>query len=473
MQRQRDVGEHRPEVILDLNENDVLLGRGAPFVRYSGNMKFRRIIHERRPEYVATTRRHAKDTIAREIVKTIQGQNGRFLKKIESRALARQLGVPAGRAAWTHVEETVVLEKIKQTFRDSSSDPQSPGGGGVEHEAQDTVTGSTGALPADNFISAGGGKAAGGSSSVAQPGHQQPLGSAEAAIAAVTGPLLQQLSVVQTWLTLQLQQQNIGSPQIEAPQLHQHSQAPSDGQTTNNSIEHLLRQQIMRALQQNDAMILTSSTSRRSSETAMQRLLQQVPQAYLSLLPQVQNRPDVVFASDNLQLLLQAYSLAKSQGDNLGVTQVQQVLVQVLNSNRHNLNFQDLQLLMSSLQHYQVNEEQQRQQEQTHQLLSGSWANFGTAAFVGAPSSGIHAESRTNAYSAHQQQQSSLPPILVDALAAFLQASSAGGQGRESLTDSASDGFNGKAVSRQDNSSNTKSDESGDAPSTPRDEAGM
>lgn len=101
-----------------LNPNDILLGRGRPVVRYEGNIRFRKLVKDRKPQYRATGRNIIKDAIARELKNIIKARGGRFLRKIESVIEAEELGVPRGVQAWVPVDEAVLLQKVKQAFRD-------------------------------------------------------------------------------------------------------------------------------------------------------------------------------------------------------------------------------------------------------------------------------------------------------------------------------------------------------------------
>lgn len=112
---QDDYSEQRPgEVIENPRDNDVLFGRGAPYIRWRGNIQFREHVQKRKAEYLATRRHVDKNVIAREIIDFIRNERrGRFLIK-ESTV------DPSGShsIAWIEPTESLIMEKVKQTLRD-------------------------------------------------------------------------------------------------------------------------------------------------------------------------------------------------------------------------------------------------------------------------------------------------------------------------------------------------------------------
>ena len=105
--------------VTSITENDILLGRGAPIINNPGNVRFRELVRSRKEEYSQMVHYTGKDKIARELMQEIANRNGRFLRKIDSVEEARALGVPVGvRQAWRLADDTVALEKVKQTLRD-------------------------------------------------------------------------------------------------------------------------------------------------------------------------------------------------------------------------------------------------------------------------------------------------------------------------------------------------------------------
>ena len=103
--------------------NDVLLGRGSHLVKYEGNIEFRRLIQERKREYVLAARHSHKDHIAREIINKVSSTNGRFLRKVEDPNEMKRFDVPSHlTSVWFQVDTDTIVEKIKQAFRDSCKD---------------------------------------------------------------------------------------------------------------------------------------------------------------------------------------------------------------------------------------------------------------------------------------------------------------------------------------------------------------
>jgi hypothetical protein len=66
----------------------------------SGNVAFRKLVRDRKAEYLGTGLHNVKDAIAREIVEAVASRNGRFLQGVQSDAETERLGVPKGVKAW-------------------------------------------------------------------------------------------------------------------------------------------------------------------------------------------------------------------------------------------------------------------------------------------------------------------------------------------------------------------------------------
>eukprot|EP00581_Thalassiosira_minuscula_P019351 CAMPEP_0183712956 /NCGR_PEP_ID=MMETSP0737-20130205/7984_1 /TAXON_ID=385413 /ORGANISM="Thalassiosira miniscula, Strain CCMP1093" /LENGTH=845 /DNA_ID=CAMNT_0025941695 /DNA_START=40 /DNA_END=2577 /DNA_ORIENTATION=- len=105
----------------ELNENDVLCGRGSGPNDRVGNINFRNLVLSRKAEYLAAPSRDAKGRIATNIVDTIHARGGRFLKKLSS-AQVKEAGFKRGTAVYELADEATVLEKAKQTLRQNRAE---------------------------------------------------------------------------------------------------------------------------------------------------------------------------------------------------------------------------------------------------------------------------------------------------------------------------------------------------------------
>jgi len=119
--------------VTDLRPCDVLFGRGSGPNDHEGNIRFRQLVAERKPEYMATNHRQTKAKIAKEIVDQVFAVNGRFMKKVEASELAA-LGVPDGTDVWEVVGDDTIMEKAKQALRQNTQKrdetrPKSPKSG--------------------------------------------------------------------------------------------------------------------------------------------------------------------------------------------------------------------------------------------------------------------------------------------------------------------------------------------------------
>jgi hypothetical protein len=110
------MGSTVEEYVTELNENDVLFGRGSGPNDHEGNVRFRKLVNSRKGEYMATSHRQTKARIAREIVDSVLAKNGRFLKKAEPEE-SKVLGIPPGVDAWLLVDDETIMEKAKQALR--------------------------------------------------------------------------------------------------------------------------------------------------------------------------------------------------------------------------------------------------------------------------------------------------------------------------------------------------------------------
>jgi hypothetical protein len=105
-------------VVTELNNFDVLLGRGMPILKQAGNNRFRTLIANHRDEYRAVNRHTHKDEIARRIMLTIRALGGRFLRTIESANDKSIYKIDENVQAWVIVDEETSLQKVKQALRE-------------------------------------------------------------------------------------------------------------------------------------------------------------------------------------------------------------------------------------------------------------------------------------------------------------------------------------------------------------------
>lgn len=89
-----------PPFVTKVGPDDVQLGRGRPVITSEGNQRFRALVLENKPEYSASNRHAHKDQIARRILVTIRERGGRFLRKIDTAAQQKRLGVGDDEDAW-------------------------------------------------------------------------------------------------------------------------------------------------------------------------------------------------------------------------------------------------------------------------------------------------------------------------------------------------------------------------------------
>lgn len=118
-QRDRAAAGPQIKLVTKLEENDVLMGRGALATDYEGNLRLRELVQTRQAHYAAATKRSQKHRIAEEIVQTVKERGGRFLQGAETLKDVR-VTLPRYEAAWFVVEdEAVLIAKVKQLIRDT------------------------------------------------------------------------------------------------------------------------------------------------------------------------------------------------------------------------------------------------------------------------------------------------------------------------------------------------------------------
>jgi len=107
-----DVSSTRyPKAIININENDVLCGRGGETNHHPGNLQYRRLVKMHQLAYLEAKRRD-KPRIAKTIVDQIRNQkpSGRFLKKINY----------VDKLMWQDVGDVKAREKTSQALREGA-----------------------------------------------------------------------------------------------------------------------------------------------------------------------------------------------------------------------------------------------------------------------------------------------------------------------------------------------------------------
>ncbi|KAL9183457.1 hypothetical protein ACHAXT_004313 [Thalassiosira profunda] len=155
---------------LELNQHDVLCGRGSGPIDRVGNINFRNLVMSRKAEYLAAPSREAKGIIAASIVETIRARGGRFLKKLNP-TQAKEAGFKRGVTVYELADEPTVLEKAKQTLRQNRAEfvkQQSDDAGGLPASAE-MATMAALATPSPSISSSGRSLAASENIQAAQP----------------------------------------------------------------------------------------------------------------------------------------------------------------------------------------------------------------------------------------------------------------------------------------------------------------
>lgn len=116
----------------DVGPNDVLMGRGAPFLNYEGNRRFRGFATTLRASYRQADKNRMKSDIATKLYHHVVDSGGRFLKCVREPEPTQAQNVVSSMKVvktWREVKAEVALEKCKQTLRDR--DPRSRGSRGA------------------------------------------------------------------------------------------------------------------------------------------------------------------------------------------------------------------------------------------------------------------------------------------------------------------------------------------------------
>jgi len=101
-------------IVIDVNDNDVLCGRGKGANDHIGNQRFRDIVKEYRYAYHTSKDRREKANICREIIGRVRNQTpkGRFLKKEK---------MDNGQDIWLVIDEGKTMLKTGQALREGRS----------------------------------------------------------------------------------------------------------------------------------------------------------------------------------------------------------------------------------------------------------------------------------------------------------------------------------------------------------------
>lgn len=107
----------------DINDKDVLSGRGGGTNNHPGNKEFRSLVDQYRSEYVLS-KKWAKREIARNIVESIRSKGGRFLKKEGS--MWHDIGDQKAREKTSQALREGLAAKMRAAYAESSCASKSP-----------------------------------------------------------------------------------------------------------------------------------------------------------------------------------------------------------------------------------------------------------------------------------------------------------------------------------------------------------
>jgi len=105
-----------PGMIKSPGPNDILLGRGSGPNQFEGNKQFRRLVEERKDEYMASNKHKEKKKIAAEVLEQIRSLGGQFLelRECEETEVGSSIVLEG---TWIVAPYDVGLEKCKQALR--------------------------------------------------------------------------------------------------------------------------------------------------------------------------------------------------------------------------------------------------------------------------------------------------------------------------------------------------------------------
>ena len=123
----------KPSYTTKVGPNDVLLGRGDHSVKNEGNIRFRQLVKAQKARYKNVADVSEKHDIACEIIRAVRDRGGQFLRRVEPLGEAQELGVLSEEEAWVPAEESIVIKKCKQAFRDKPLKKGSIGIDALDH----------------------------------------------------------------------------------------------------------------------------------------------------------------------------------------------------------------------------------------------------------------------------------------------------------------------------------------------------
>jgi hypothetical protein len=114
-------GENKQFVTDNINQYDVINGRGSGPYEQLGNIHFRDLVATRKLEYLSLTPRDTKmkNKIAQEIIDVVRSRGGRFLRKIQ---VDNQTNERVNKDLYELVDEATALEKAKQALRQNRTE---------------------------------------------------------------------------------------------------------------------------------------------------------------------------------------------------------------------------------------------------------------------------------------------------------------------------------------------------------------
>lgn len=125
------------EIIVLVQRNDVLLGRGGETNHHVGNIQYRQLVKACQPAYLAAKRRD-KPRIAAAIVHVVRARSGRFLKKLSMDN------------TWKDVGNTRAREKTSQALREGAPELRGTVEASRAQLLQEAVTASRAQLEEDD-----------------------------------------------------------------------------------------------------------------------------------------------------------------------------------------------------------------------------------------------------------------------------------------------------------------------------------